>query len=83
MLQAVQNNLAHMAIAPCAQGRALGPLADGLQLTALSPALTVDLRYGLAVRRHASDAAQQFAQHLQAAGTQAAAAQLGLMAPTP
>lgn len=77
-LQAVQGNLAHMAIVPCAQARALGPLADGLQLTTLSPALEVDLRYGMAVRNQASDAARQFAEHLQASGTQAAAAQLGM-----
>ena len=77
-LQAVQSNLAHMAIAPCAQVRALGPLADGLQLTALSPALDIDLRYGVSVRNKASDAARQFAEHLQASSTQAAAAQLGM-----
>ena len=77
-LQAVQTNLAHMAIAPCAQARALGPLAEGLQLTTLSPALDIDLRYGVAVRNKASDAARQFAEHLQASSTQAAAAQLGI-----
>jgi ABC-type molybdate transport system substrate-binding protein len=91
-LHAVQHNLAHMAIAPCAQARALNsrhaPSAlnspsEGLTLTQLSPALRIELRYGLAVRSQASDAARQFAQHLQSASTQATAVQWGMTALAP
>lgn len=82
-LHAVQHNLAHMAIAPCAQARALNSPRDGLTLTQLSPALRIELRYGLAVRSQASDAARQFAQHLQSASTQATAVQWGMAALAP
>lgn len=78
---AVAQNHAHMAIAPCAQGRT-GTLPAALQLTTLSPALDVRLSYGMALRQNAGDAAQQLARHLQSGATQAVATQLGMTAPT-
>ena len=77
---AVQANQAHMAIAPCAQSRALGELPAGLQLAAMTPALNVSLDYGMAVRHNASATARQLADHLQSEATATTSRQLGMTA---